>query len=435
MYEIIDKIAENLEDKIIEDRRDFHKYPEIAWTEFRTASIIAKKLENFGYKIELGREVIKDTSRMGVPSEEILEKEYERALSQGAYEKYAKSMKNGYTGVVGILENGQGPTIAARFDIDALSIKESHEYNHLPYKLGFCSKNCNYMHACGHDGHAAIGIGVAAILAKLKSKLKGRIILIFQPAEEGVLGAKSMVDAGILDNVDYLIGGHIGIKARKSKEIFCDVDGFLATSKFDAYFKGKPSHAGSNPEEGNNALLAAATAILNLNAIPRNGKGATRINVGKLISGTSRNIIPSTAKMLIETRGETKELNDYMKDYAYRVLESSAKMHGVNLTIVPMGEALNAESDDELVMEVEKVAKDLKEYNYVCNEKIKFGASEDFSYMMNRVNSKGGKSVYVMFGSNIKGEHHSSEFDFNEKDLKAAVKVFSKAIVSIDRNI
>ena len=305
MQDEIQVYIDSIENKIIERRRDFHKFAESAWTEFRTASIIARQLKDLGYEVKVGKEVMSEEDRMGLPDEEVLEKHYKRALQQGADKEYIERVKGGFTAVVGILDAGDGPTIALRFDIDAVDVSESNSDDHLPYKEGFNSINENVMHACGHDGHGAIGLGVAQTLMEIKDKIQGKVKLIFQPAEEGVRGAKSITTSGVLDDVDYILAGHIGIKEDSLGELYCGVGGFLATSKFDAYFTGVATHAGGSPEKGRNALLAGSTAALNLHAIPRHSEGATRINVGKFTAGTGRNVIPANASMMIETRGDT----------------------------------------------------------------------------------------------------------------------------------
>lgn len=424
VYEKICKAVEDIEKSIINYRRDFHRYPELGWMEFRTASLIARRLIEFGYDVKLGREVIKDEFRAGLPTKEELDKSFIRAIENGADRDIAEKMKGGFTGVVGILKNGEGPVIALRFDMDALLIKESEKEGHLPFEEGFYSINKNIMHSCGHDGHAAIGLGVAEILSIIKENLNGTVKIIFQPAEEGVRGAKAMVEAGVLDDVDYLISGHIGIKAKKSGEIVCNTGGFLATSKVDAFFKGKASHAGAAPEKGNNALLSAATAVLNLHSIPRSGQGITRINVGRLEAGGQRNIIPESAYMEIEIRGETGEIVVYMKEYVKRILLSSAQMHGTFVDIKYLGESIEGKSSPELVDLIVKAA-NVCGYTKVYDKEVDFGASEDITNMMKRVKCNGGKAAYIMFGSDLKGEHHNPEFDFNEDDLKNAVKAYS----------
>lgn len=430
MHEKICKMVDCIEKCVINYRRDFHRYPELGWMEFRTASLIAKRLMELGYDVRLGKEVVKDEFRIELPKEEEVEKSFIRAIKNGADRDIAQKMRGGFTGVVGILKNGEGPVAALRFDIDALQVKESEKAGHLPFDEGFTSINKNIMHSCGHDGHAAIGLGVAEILSSIKENIKGTIKLIFQPAEEGTRGAKAMVEAGVLEDVNYLISGHIGIRIKKSGEIACNTGGFLATSKIDAFFKGTASHAGTAPEKGNNAMLSAATAVLNLHSIPRSGQGVTRINVGKLEAGGQRNIIPERAYMGIEVRGETAEIAEYMKGYVERILISSAQMHGSSVNIKYLGEAIDGRSSHELVDLIIKAAK-VSGYNKVYDKEIDFGASEDITHMIKRVQQNGGKAAYVMFGSNLKGEHHSPEFDFNEDDLKNAVKTYSLLVFDI----
>ncbi|MGG5461746.1 M20 family metallo-hydrolase [Clostridium sp. B9] len=426
---IEDFINDNRE-KLIKYRRDFHKYPESAWREFRTASLIGKALLDMGYELKIGKEIISDEYRMDVPNEKELSKNYDRALKQGAYEKLAKLMTGGYTGIVGVLRNGEGPTIALRFDIDGVKVVESEEESHIPFKEGFSSVNKGIMHACGHDGHITIGLGVSELLMNLKDEFNGTIKLIFQPGEESVCGGRPMAESGILDDVDYLLSGHIGIKAKESGIIICGTKGFLATSKINAEFKGKSSHAGVAPEKGHNALLSASTAVLNLDAIPRNSEGITRINVGRLVAGSGRNVIPGKAFMEVETRGETTELNEYMEDYAIRILKASADMHDNDIEISILGRSISGESDKELIEIVKESSEDLGCFDSIIEEED-FGASEDICYMMKKVQENGGKSTYIMFGSDLKGEHHSVKFDFNEEDIFTAIGVYINSILKL----
>ncbi|MCL6572030.1 MAG: amidohydrolase, partial [Bacillus sp. (in: Bacteria)] len=213
MYSEMMRKIQEIEAKLIGYRRDFHSYPEPAWKEFRTSSIIIEKLLQLGYSVKMGAEVIAENEMMGVPSESELEHHMNLAISQGANPVLVEKMSGGLTGAVAELNCGDGPVIALRFDIDSNDIEEAKDELHRPYREGFSSKNQMAMHACGHDGHAAIGLGVAEILAGVKDKLKGTIRLIFQPGEEGVRGARAMVAAGVVDGVENIIGGHIGFKA------------------------------------------------------------------------------------------------------------------------------------------------------------------------------------------------------------------------------
>lgn len=425
MTEVPNDILTAVDTKIRAYRRDLHAHAEAGWAEYRTASLVAERLEELGFQIKVGREVLDAESRMGLPDDETMERQYQRALSEGAPEKYAQKMKGGFAAVVGEIEHGSGPVIAFRFDMDAVEMEEKDDPDHLPSREGFLSGHPEAMHSCGHDGHTSIGLGLAEVLSGLREQLRGRIKLIFQPAEEGVRGAKAMVEAGVVDDVDYMFGMHIGAKATTTGEFYCGTDGFLATSKFDAYFYGRSAHAGFEPQDGKNALLSGATAVLNLHAIPRHGGGGTRINVGKMSAGSGRNVIPSEAQLVIETRGENSDLNLYMKRYAEEVIRSAAEMHGNEYEIVQMGEAESADSDDELLQRVHAIAKRHSLFPELRTDKAHLGGSEDFTHMMKRVNDKGGRAGYMMLGSELKGSHHTVKFDFDESILIKGVEMLA----------
>ena len=441
MKDKISTITDAIEDKIIGYRRDFHRYAETGWTEFRTSSLVARRLSDLGYDVMLGKEVIKEEDRMGLPDDNLLEDNYQRAIKQGGDEHFLKSVRNGFTGVIGILKNGDGPVIGLRFDMDALDIQEDLTDKHRPFREGFASVNENVMHACGHDGHTAAGLGIAEVLMKLKNDIKGTVKLIFQPAEEGVMGAKSMIAAGIVDDVNYLLGHHV-MSGWKIGEIIPGMGYYSATQKFDTIIKGKPSHAGGRPEEGNNALLAASTAVLNLYSIPRHSEGYTRINVGKLTAGTGRNVICPDAHLLIETRGETTELNDYMYEKAIKILKSSANMYNCNLEIKEMGGAQNANSDEELAKRVEKIANEIGGFLFFPSRKG--GGSEDITYMMKRVQDNGGLATNIGIGADLNGISindinrreevlgaHTSFFDFDERAITISMKLLPLVVFDI----
>ncbi len=424
----IHELTQTIENQLVKDRRDFHKYAESGWYEFRTASLVARRLHDLGITVHLGREVISAEDRMGVPGSVQLSEQWTRAAAEGGDPYFLERVRHGFTGVVGVIHNGDGPTVGLRFDMDALDIGESHLESHRPTREGFSSVHKDAAHACGHDGHTAIGLGVAQVLTLLKSAFQGTVKFIFQPAEEGVRGAKSMVSAGIVDDVDYLLGLHL-YSGWKTGEILGAKGGYLATSKFDAVFSGVPSHAAS-PQEGKNALMASATAVLNLFAIPRHRDGATRINVGRLAAGTGRNVICSNARMLIETRGETTALNDYMYASAKRVLESAATMYDVSLEIIPMGEAQSATCDDVLAQIVEDVASNIGGFSLY--EREPGGGSEDFTYMIRRVQELGGLATNIGLGADLGGwGHHTAEFDFDERALPLGVSLLSATTIKL----
>ncbi|NCB17945.1 MAG: M20/M25/M40 family metallo-hydrolase, partial [Synergistales bacterium] len=179
-------------------RRELHSHAETGWTEFWTTARIAGILDSLGYDVLVGRDVLDLDSVMGRPSDQEIAFFVERALKQGADPGWIKKM-DGYTGAVALLDTGKpGPVLAFRFDIDAVDVSESQDEKHRPFREGFASMNENAMHSCGHDAHAVIGLALAELLMVKKESLAGMIKLIFQPAEEGVRGARAMVAAGVV---------------------------------------------------------------------------------------------------------------------------------------------------------------------------------------------------------------------------------------------
>ena len=428
--ETILSMAEEMLPEMILRRRDFHKHAESGWFEMRTSSIIARRLTELGYEVLVGEAVCDRDARMGVPSEERLEKHYQWAAEHGADPEFLPATRGGMTGVIGILRCGDGPTVAMRFDIDALGVNESGDPEHLPAREGFASINPGSMHACGHDGHATIGLGVAKVLMAIRESLHGTVKLIFQPAEEGVRGAKSIVEKGHLDGVDFVLGNHINgiVNDAPEAKAVAGVYSSLATTKLDAIFHGRAAHAGARPNEGRNALLAAATAVMNLNAIPRHNAGTTRINVGTLHAGSGRNVIADTAVMELEIRGANTEINEYMTDYAKRILEAAAQMHGCTCEIKLMGAAEALKSDKVLADRMEKVCADLE---IPVIPAIPGGGSEDYSYMMNRVQTQGGQAVFFRTVCPITGGAHNVRYDFAEDVMVTGVKVFCGAAADL----
>ena len=419
IYQKIIEVAESLESDLIATRRDLHKHAETGWFEMRTSSIIARRLTDLGYEVLVGEQVCHKDARMGVPSEEKLASHYELAKSWGADEEFLPATKGGMTGVIGILRCGEGPTVALRFDIDALGVIESLEEDHLPYKEGFASINPGSMHACGHDGHTSIGLGVAKVLMEIKNELHGTVKLIFQPSEEGVRGAKAIVDKGHLEGVDFVLGTHVTNNAKYPDAItVAGSYGSFATTKYDVTFHGKSAHAGGAPNKGDNAMLAAATAVLNLQAIPRHQDGATRINVGKLVAGSGRNVVCDEAFMEIEVRGATSEVNQYISDYAIRILESAAAMHGCTVEYKVMGAAESLTSDEVLAKRMQKFWKE--DCGFAISDQLMMvlSGSEDYSYMMNAVQKQGGQALFFRALTECYAGSHNRRFDFEESFLK-----------------
>jgi len=426
IYEQIGRMADEISGRISEIRRDFHRYPELGWMEMRTSSLIARELKNAGCdEVLVGEQVCLRGARMGVPDEETLDAHYALAEAEGGDPEFLPYTKGGMTGVIGILRCGDGPTVAMRFDIDALPILENRTGEHFPVSQKFCSVHDGVMHACGHDGHTSVGIGTAMLLCRLRRKLHGTIKFIFQPAEEGVRGARAVVENGHLDDVNYLLAAHMGGNVRiKNCCIGIGSNHTMATTKMDVTYHGKAAHAALAPEAGNNAMLAMATAVLNLQAIPRHGQGSTRINVGKVTAGAGRNVICDTAKMELEVRGGNSAANDFMYEYAARIISHAAEMHECTSEIRLMGAARTDNNTPELMERV----------YHVCAEKMKMkvemipdspgGGSEDYSYMSERVQAHGGQSCYFINLNHVTGTLHNEKFDFDEAALVNGVKAF-----------
>lgn len=425
----LEQFIKELEPTLTTFRRTFHQKPELGFTEYVTTYLIGKELANLGFTLHLGKEALSSKHRMGVPSQEYLSLQEEHALKEGVEESWLHQMKGGHTGLAATFDTGKpGPHMAFRFDIDALPIKESSNPEHFPTSETFNSRRQNVMHACGHDGHAAIGIGVARFLSAYKEELQGRFTLLFQPAEEGGRGAKAMVKKGWLNNVDYFASGHIGIRDTKLGRVYATTNSFLASSKINVTYKGKAAHAGLEPEKGKNALLAAAAASLHLYTIPRHSDGATRVNVGKLEAGTGRNIIADEAQLEMETRGETTAINQYMVREARRILQASGDLHGVETNIEVVGETMEAECDHEWIQWLTEVAEESPYLSEVLDA-LPLKASEDVTYMIDEVQKQGGSATFMVFGTPLKNGHHHEEFDFDEGVLQVAVDAFARLIL------
>ena len=334
------------------------------------------------------------------------------------------------TGCVAVLDTGRpGPTLAIRFDIDCVPVTECTDNTHVPAKEGFISKNPGFMHACGHDAHMSMGLAVAHWVMDNKDKLSGKIKILFQPAEEGVRGAAGMAASGILDDCDYFLGSHVAMSA-KSGEIATNLYGYLCTTKLDVTFHGKPAHAGACPQEGRNALTAAANATVQMMGISRHSGGMTRINIGQLIAGEGRNVIPSKAVMKLEVRGETGEINQYMVDQVTNICKGIAMSFGVTYEMRKMGEAVDLTADQELV-DILNAAGRATPGITVVDKALNFGGSEDATILARRVQAHGGKAAFFLWGSDRPSGHHTSTFDIKESDLDPALEVWTHIIPAI----
>ena len=415
-------------------RRQFHKIPETGWTEYLTTWKIYQffKSLNVGFDLIMGRELLDANARMGVPGKKHLKAARERLVCAGADHWFVEMIDGGYTGLMAVYDTGKpGPDTVIRVDIDGLPIYETQDEDHLPNSEEFASRIKGNMHACGHDNHITIGLGVAKFIEQHGALLTGKIRLLFQPAEEGCRGASAIVAKGWMQGVNYLISGHVGIEQRPVGSVAVKALEMLATSKIDVEFSGRAAHAGNNPEDGRNALLAAASGALGLHGISRHAEGGSRVNVGSLNAGSGRNIVADYAKMMVELRGENDKIHNYMFDRAMEVVAGAAVMHGVDHKVEVSGKAPAGVCDDALAEQLMIALCDNPKVKEVWPE-LGLRASEDVSTLMHAVQMQGGKSTYLIFCSPTSGGHHHCEFDVDEEVLDVAIGAMATSLLSIN---
>lgn len=415
-------------ESVIETRRDLHMHPERGWCEFRTSSLIANRLEELGFEVRVGPEAVDGTTDAERPDPTEVERCRERALAEGADPNLVARMADGVTGVVGILP-GDGPTIGFRVDMDALPIEEA-DREHRPTGEEFRSKHEGVMHACGHDGHTAIGLGVAERIADHES-LDGTLKLFFQPAEEGLGGGRAMAAGGLVDDVDALVAIHLGIGVPKGT-IATGVE-FLTAGRMAVRFAGKPAHAAAAPEAGANALQAAADAVGKIYAIPRHAEGRTRVNVGTLNAGTASNVIAESATMDVEARGATDELFEYTRRRVERAVEGAAIAHGVDYEVELQGKSISVEHEPEFAETVAGIVSKATGVERVESHRTVSG-SEDACYLLKRVREHGGDATYAIVGAELAGPHHAATFDFDESALVTGVDALSRVAVGLAKD-
>jgi aminobenzoyl-glutamate utilization protein A len=418
-------------DEMIATRRHLHTMPEEGWTEFETTYFIVKRLREIGYETVLAGKDIIDPASVRGRSEELVNAAVERALGNGVPAEFIEACGR-YTGAAAILKTGRpGPVTALRFDIDCVCVQETDDPEHAPNKLGFRSGRKGLMHACGHDGHTSVGLAVARDLFEHRDALCGTIKLIFQPAEEGVRGAVAIVGSGILDDVDIILGSHVGGKC-KLGHVGLVHGGVLASTKLDIYFEGVPSHAGNAPEKGKSALMAACATAMMMAGIPRHGEGASRVAVGKLIAGEGRNVVPAHAYIQTEVRGETAAVNDFMVKNVEQIVAGNALAYGVQSRIVVAGEATTIIECPEILDIVREIARDVPGVEAIDELSTPAG-SEDFTMMLKRVVEHGGRGGMFRWGCNHHG-HHKRDFELQDTEsMPVGFEVFSRFVRRVNR--
>lgn len=403
-------------------RRKLHQMAEPGWLEMATTVFLIDYLLDLGFEVQYGR-AIHGPEQMGRPDPTVIEA---HAAGLAVTREYDISdILAGYTGLIARWDTGRpGKTYGLRFDIDANEVPESDDPAHRPAAEGFASRNHGAMHACGHDGHMTIGLGLAEWIAQADD-LTGRYVLIFQPAEEGVRGAKSMVESGQLAGIDVFLSGHIGL-GTPSGILGVGTVGFYATSKLDITFSGVPAHAGAKPEDGRNALLGACSFSLQAHSLPQFSSGISRINVGTLQAGTGRNVVPAQAKLTIETRGEVSAINQAIKERLIAMAEGTALSFGLSHSVQEVGGAPAWTEDSAPV--IPELFDYLSQAGFDIKKSPRLGGSEDVTYMMQDVLDNGGQVVHFIFGADLSAGHHNDRFDFDEDVLEMALRALQAGL-------
>lgn len=417
-------------------RREFHKYPEAGWQEIRTSARIIEILEGIGVPVILKGNEVLDLELLktgpGIDlSEETRNINMDRAMNEGAGESYVQ-MTDGYPGVIGIIDTGKpGPVYAFRFDIDCLEYDEFDGTGYRPSDEGYRSIHDGRVHACGHDGHTAIGLALASMIMDDPDSYKGIIKLIFQPAEENYLGAASIAAKGHLDDVDQIIAIHLALSADNvplgSHSICCGVRDFMACRQLDVTYHGVAAHPCGAAQEGKNALLACCSAALNLHAIAMHEKGLGRVNVGVIRGGEVTNTICPECTICLEYRGQYREISEYIGRRVFDVLDGSARQYDIDYTYVDYGEIPAGVCSDELMAWVQEEAEQIPWFTDIHFEG-NVGGSDDAAVMINYVQDRGGLGTYIGIGCDTTGPLHNPKFDFDESCLMAGAELLSRLL-------
>ena len=426
VIDILMKEADAKAEDCVRIRRDLHMYPEKDWTEFRTTSKVVEYLETEEFQAQLGSDVIHPDYVLDYPSEDELTAQRFRALGQGADRNIIRRIeeKGGYTGAMFTVEGAEeGPTVLLRFDMDCMMVDEPEDPAHRPYAMDFASRNQGLMHSCGHDGHTAMGMVVTRILQENRHLLKGRIKVLFQPAEEGVKGAYAMTKKGLAEDADYALGIHIYPTAGDKTTLAGTQTGLYATRKWSASITGKTAHAGGAPQEGNHAILAAVSAISAMNGFLQDGRGVGRLNVGTIEGGTARNVIPGYCNFLGESRGSETVVEERIFRKADACMKGAAEMFDCGYELKTSGVTPAGGGDEDFAGEIAEMAvKLIPELETAVPVQVNTGTADDFCFMMEQVQKRGGKAAYLALQMKLAAGLHNAYYDFDDSDLVIGVK-------------
>lgn len=402
--ELIAKKADLIEQKIIVWRHDIHQHPELGNREFRTSQLVANHLKSLGIDVQT---------------------------------------KVGVTGVVGILKGDKpGSVIALRADMDALPVEET---NNLPFaskvKTTYNGKETGVMHACGHDAHVAILMGVAEILSGMKKDLTGTVKFIFQPAEEGAPkgeegGAALMVKEGVLENpkVDVIFGLHINAQTEVGK-ISYRTGGFMASAvDMKITVNGKPSH-GANPWLSVDPIVVAAQIINNLQTIVSRNVNVTEnpavVTIGSIHGGNRFNIISESVEMMGTVRTLSNEDEKMVFNRIRQIVEKTAESAGATATVeLPYSVHYPVTFNHVALTSrmLPSLKKSVGEENVVLVPAVT--GAEDFSFFAQKI-----PGLFFFIGGLPKGRdpktsgpHHTPEFMVDDAAFKTGVVAFCNLV-------
>ena len=369
-------------------RRDFHQHPELGFKEFRTAGIVARELNDIGLEVTTG----------------IAE-----------------------TGVVALLEGSRpGPVVLLRFDMDALPIVEE-------TGAEYASLTPGVMHACGHDGHTAVGLTVARLLTAYSQEFAGTVKFVFQPAEEGLGGAEIMVAEGVLDNPkpDITLALHLWNEEDVGWLGIAPGPLFAAGEIFRVRVTGKGGH-GALPNQTIDPVITTAQIISALQSIPSRNVSplqSATISVGSIHGGEVFNVIPSEVEFHGTIRTFESSVRQVVLERFQQVVSGIAQSMGCEVEIDMQMLTPAVINDQKITTQVQRVAQSVLPDSYI-EENYRAMVSEDMAFMMQDI-----PSCYFLIGSanpeqGIDASHHQPQFDIDEDVLPHAVALMAAATVS-----
>ncbi|HEV8080595.1 MAG TPA: amidohydrolase [Chitinophagaceae bacterium] len=397
--------ADKIESKVIAWRRDFHEHPELGNNEKRTAAIVAKHLQSLGIETKTG---------------------------------VAK------TGVVGILKGGKpGPVIALRADMDGLPVIER---TAVPFaskvKTQYNGQEVGVMHACGHDSHVAILMGVAEILSSMKNDLAGTVKFIFQPAEEGAPhgeegGAELMVKEGVMENpkVDVVFGLHINSQTEVGKITYRPGGTMAGVNDMKITVKGRQAH-GAYPWSSIDPIVVSAQIINNLQTIVSRNLNVTEnagvVTIGSIHGGNRSNIIPEQVEMLGTIRALSAEDEKMLIERITQIVTKTAEANGATADVkIPYSSHYPITFND--VALTEKMLPSLRATAGTENVLLKAAVTgaEDFSFFQQKA-----PGLFFFLGGMPKGKdpktapsHHTPDFYLDESGFKLGVKALTNLVL------